>query len=222
MPIFKVQVPTNIVRSSSFNSTDFVLVAKLIQIYWTQKVDPKPFILTIDHTLLMHYLHMNDKRTLKKSLNVLYVNGVITNEITTLPKKQPINIHLNPNVITNKDVFTQLTYSLINKEMIQLIGYHGIRLLYYYESYINRKTNNHFCFVSMETIQSHLNISRPTIIKTNEQLSKLKFIKIEKHEIENDWYTNGETKEVYQFSKYNNHYYVQTDKINNYKQKGIS
>ena len=217
MPNFKIQVPTNIVRSSLFTSVDFVLIAKLIQFYYIQKED-KSLTLSLDHDMLMYYLNISDKRTLKKSLKTLYEHGIIENEIVTLPKQKPITITLNDNLINNKTVFTQHEYILLNKEMIQLIGYHGIRLLYYYESYINRKTNKQFCFVSMETIQKDLNMSRPTIIKVNEQLCKLKFIKKEQHIVENNWYTNGE-KETYQFNKYNNHYYVQREKINKYMNK---
>lgn len=89
-----------------------------------------------------------------------------------LPQKRNIEIRFNPSPFKTKS-FTQLPKcSLINK--IRQIGLIGYRLIYYYESYINRKDviSKQFCFVGQNTISSELNINKETIKKYNDIFEK--------------------------------------------------
>jgi hypothetical protein len=151
-------------------------------------------------------LYINDNRTMKKCLNNIHKQGYI-NEDVDVQRKKPVQIKLNMELLNEKP-FSQLPTTLLDQ--IQEIDYVGIRLLYYYESYINRSSGNQFCFPSVETIVNDTGISKNTVTKYNEILKNKQMLRIVKHQLstEYDYKDNDELI----FDKYNNHYYV---KVNN-------
>ncbi|MBT2736147.1 replication/maintenance protein RepL [Bacillus sp. ISL-7] len=222
---FKIQVPTEIVRSNSLSSGEFVLLLKLIDAYYGQTT--KSLEISVDYKALMFYSAIKDQSTFKKRLEGLHKLGIVENEIGDLPRKGELKISLNKDVIPQlrdaKGVFTQLPSIVISRKMIESVGDTGIRLLYYYMSYINPKSvNKNKCYAAEKTIAEHLGITEKTVIKHNKILNKLKFIKIEKHEVEKDIYTTVNGKEKYLFQKYNNHYSLRLDKIQEFYNKTTS
>lgn len=169
----------------------------------------------------MFLLSIGNNDTFKKSFNSLVKHGYILTPLEKLPRKNGILVKVNPKIIpkkTGKDPFVQLTSDLLNKSVIDEIGYVGIRLIYYYESYINRKVMyKDRCFASEETIAAHLGITKRTVITYNKKIKKCKFVRIEAHKLEatGAFIPKGK-KEVELFDKYNNHYYVNREKISEF------
>src|SRR5690606_34622114 len=123
-------------------------------------------------------------RTIKKYFDHLHQLGYIKEKLV-IKRKNPINVHLIIEKLQEKP-YTQLPVSILEK--LDTIDYIGLRLLYYYESYINRtQIQNQFCFAAMDTIEKHTWISKKTIIKYNEILVKSKLLKIEKHKLETEY-----------------------------------
>jgi predicted transcriptional regulator len=206
----QLQIPDEIIRNYcvDFNHYDFGVYALLRYAHFRNPNKDKDK-LEINHKFMMNKLFINDSRTLKKSLNKLYKYGFIEEEIKRLPRNGILKLEFNHSPFKTKS-FTQLPTSLINKiEQIGLIGY---RLIYYYESYINRKDviSKQFCFVGQDTISSELNINKETIKKYNDILKKSKLVTIKKHKLEFDGYDDLDN---IVFNKYNNHYYVHIDKM---------
>lgn len=223
MSKFKVQVPTEIVRSKEYTDKEFVLLAKLIHIYYMIPEEQKSLTFGIKHKDVMFYTGIKDNDTFKKSLKGLYEKNAIKNEIISLPRKGGIEISLNEEVIPEMNqngYFTQLQSEVLSKNAIDVVGHNGVRLLYYYQSYINtndpKKT---FCFVAEVTTAEDLGITEKTVIKYNKLLEKNKFIKIERHKVEQNYYTTKKGNESYLFTKYNNHYYIKYKNISSFCEK---
>ncbi|TCJ00967.1 hypothetical protein [Cytobacillus praedii] len=218
---FKIQIPTDIIRNDEINAMEFVLLAKLIQAYY---LSSKQEEFELHHKNLIFLLNIGDNNTFKKSYNKLVKQGYIVTPIDKLPRKGGINVKLNMNIIPelNKKLpFAQLNSSVLDKSVIDAIGYIGIRLIYYYQSYINRKdiAKNH-CYASEETIAAHLGITKRTVIEYNKKLKKNKMVKITGHELmETGEYKRKKDKEVIVFNKYNNHYFVKEDRIIDFASK---
>jgi hypothetical protein len=111
--------------------------------------------------------------------------------------------------ITEK--FTQLPATILNK--IDTIGTTGLRLLYYYESFVNRteRLERQFAFPSLLTIGKALKINKDTVIEYNRILHKNDLVSIIKHELKHDGEYNEQGKQL--FIKYNNHYRVQVQNL---------
>ncbi|MEC1757395.1 helix-turn-helix domain-containing protein [Schinkia azotoformans] len=219
---FKVQVPTDVVRNPEIPCNVFVLYAKLIQLYYAtyQKEEFKA-----DHKALMYHLNIGDNRTFKKSYNTLYEFNLVKNKLDSLPRKNGITVQMNVEKLPNKDngiMFTQLTKNLLELITIKKIGDIGVRIIYYIQSRINntKRANHGFCFASQETIAEEIGVDRKTVIKKIEELRKVKFIKVDKHELEDtgQYIRKGES-EILFFTKYNNHYFVREDKIDEFRLK---
>lgn len=211
---FKIQIPNSIVRSGTFSPVEFVMIGNLIQAYYMQPGDNKQYIFEIDHSNFMHYSKVKKNETFKKYLSNLHNNGIILNEIDKLPRKDGLKIHINSNLI-NPEYFTQMEYSTLSRKVIDKVGHTGIRLLYYYESFINRKNNKEFCFVSIETIQKELGLSNKTITEYNKKLKAAYFIKVEANPIDHEYFTTSKGDRLL-FTKYNNHYYVKQENISKF------
>ncbi|WP_203289832.1 hypothetical protein [Metabacillus sp. cB07] len=217
---FKIQIPTQLVRSDKFTAAEFILTAKLLQAYYSQPGKDKPLEFAIDHKAFMHYLFFKGNNTFKKALNGLHNKKIIENKIEVLPRKGGLYIKLNKVVIPEfnkqRGYFTQLPYYVLSREVIEAVGHVGVRLLYYYKSYINAKEPlKQFCFVAEATAAGHLNITEKTVIKYNKYLKTRKFIKVEQHKLkENECEYDSNGKLV--FTKFNNHYFLRLDKIKEY------
>jgi hypothetical protein len=153
---------------------------------------------------------MADNRTLKKCLQNLHKQQIILEYIDKLPKQKALELTFDPIPFESKK-FTQLPANILNK--VEHIGVIGLRLLFYYESYINRTNppEKQFAFPAIETIAKDLHINKETVIEYNEKLKKNKLLKITKHKLENTGEYDSLDNAL--FTKYNNHYHVQIDKI---------
>lgn len=223
---FKIQIPTQVVRSKKFTASEFVLLAKILQAYYKQPGKEKPLTFSIDHKAFMYYLFFKDNETFKKNLIGLFVKGVIESELydkenqkIKLPRKGGLQLTINKLIIPafNKErgYFTQIPYYVLNREIIEAVGYVGVRLMYYYKSYINeREPLKQFCFVAETTTAEDLNITEKTVIKYNKFLKVKKFIKIEKHKLENSETYDENGKLL--FEKYNNHYFLRLENVSKY------
>ena len=197
---FMIQVPDSIIRDGkNISSTDFVLYTYLKfqdEIGLTQENKK-----VVSFSQLKLVMNIKTNATLKNSLQALKnlnlieyeemnytLNSILKFEITTQQKKQ----------------YTQLPFSIFN--LIPIVEHEGFRLLYYYETYINRKKLNFKAYPSYNKIIEHLNISSKTLSKYNSILEKNKFLTIEKSNLKKDDYS--------QYSeKYNNKYKINIEKI---------
>lgn len=222
---FKIQLQTDIIRNKEINAVEFVLLAKIIQAYY---LSGKKNEFELNHKNLIFLLSIGDNNTFKKSYNNLFKQGYLLNEIDKLPRKGGICVKINNSIIPelNKDVtFTQLTKDVLDKSVIDAVGYTGIRLIYYYQSYINHKqANKSHCFAAEETIASHLGITKKTVITYNKKLKQSKMVKIVTHDLkETGMYIQKGNDEMLIFNKYNNHYFVNENKIEEFvvKNRGL-
>lgn len=204
-----VQVPDEIIRNKYFDLDKYSFGVYTLLLFLQFRQFGKQE-LDIDHRNLMHKLYISDTRTLKKALKVLHKNGLIKEDVHRLPTKGSIKITLN-DLPFETQAFTQLPVTVFNK--VEHIGLIGLRLMFYYESYINRygEAEKQFCFASLETISDHLKFDEDTITKYNQTLSKNRLLKVTKHKLECT-YEYDEFDNII-FTKYNNHYHVKLDNI---------
>lgn len=222
--MFQIQIADKIIRSPQIDCVTFVLYAKLIQLYHLR--GSQSDTIEIDHAALKYFLNIKSNQKLKTAINTLYDAKLIRTKIDILPKNQPLQIEINSFFDLRKTgktkedrfTYTQMPYILLERSMIEKIGHTGIRLLYYFESYINRTKPYHhqFCFTSLRLIHKEIGLSENTILKYIDILKKSKLITIKKHKLELAGY--DELDKAY-FTKYNNHYYVELENIHTLYEK---
>jgi hypothetical protein len=198
-PVSMLQIPNYIIRNNKLTALDFALYVYLKHLYY---INEKRTVLEVSHMSLMAALAITDLRTIKKAINNLYGCGVITNEVK-IPKRGFLKIEIQMSDCVSN--FTQLPTSLIKS--LPEIGHLGYRLLYFYESFINRTVQGErrsFCFASYKYIVEALNISEPSLAKYNKILAESMLLSITKHQIGFDATYNG--KDFIVFDKFNNHY----------------
>lgn len=204
-----IQIPDNIIRNTDIKLDSYTF-ATYTYLKFLKFRNFNNDVIEIDHKAFKGKLCMADNRTLKKCLINLYNEGIILEYISNLPKKTALSITFEP-FAEHPKTFTQLPANILNR--IEHIGVIGLRLLFYYESFINRSVSieKHFAFPAIETIAKDLYLNKETIIEYNEKLKKHKLLKIIKHKLE----PSGEYDSLDSalFTKYNNHYYVQVNKI---------
>jgi hypothetical protein len=204
--LIKIKVDNNIVRNDKISSSAFSLYVELKYLSFLNKNSNE---ISIHHKLLMKYLNWNDIRKLKTYLIELYNFKLIKEEFKTLPKYKPIKITLINYTTKN---FTWLPDNLIKN--IRIIGDTGLRLIYYYKSFINDKDINlKYAYPSKDIISNNLGISENTVTKYNRILQKNKLIKIDKHE---SMGKNKNSNTGKYFTKFNNYYYINLEKILNF------
>lgn len=201
-----LQVPTEIVRNIGFNIDEKSFAVYVYLLYKKFRMhDKNNTVLEVDHVSIKNALGINDNRTLKNCFKNLYEQKLIKNEINYFPIRKKLKLELlHP---YRDDWFTQIPLNLnLHIETIGLIGY---RLVFYYESYINRNDiMKDYCFPAYETIINDLNISDKTLTRYNNKLKKEKLISITKHQVhfDNPFDEN-------KFDKFNNHYKVNLSNI---------
>ena len=198
-----LQVPTEIVRNIGFNIDEksFAIYAFLLYKKFRNYDKCEIDVLLKDIKVVTG---IADNRTIKKCFSSLYDQGLIMNKVDKLPINNPLQITmLKP---FKDDYFTQMPLDLLKS--IDSIGLIGFRLMYYYESYINRSDMSKlFCFPSYETIQIDLGISNFSVTKYNKLLAKEKLITITKHKADYDPFGDS------RLEKFNNHYSVNLHKL---------
>lgn len=202
------QIPDEIIKNELFkiDAYTFSVYALLKHLHFRNFNNNE---MQIDHNKLKHKLYISDNRTLKKALTELHKQQIILEYINKLPTKGALKLTFDPVPFKSKK-FTQLPVTVFNK--IEHIGVIGLRLLFYYESFINRKDKpeKQFAFPAIETTAETLKINKETVIKYNEILRKNKLLKIQKHQLMWDGeYDNDDLLYV----KYNNHYFVRLENI---------
>lgn len=161
----------------------------------------------------MSKFEIKANNTFKSMLNKLYVNKLILNDVKDLPRHGVIEIEMNEEYI-KLEPFTRMHINLYY--LVDKIGHEGLRLIYYYESRINRNKDNHqFCFAGIRTIANETKINKNKVKQFNDLLKKMKLLKIEYHELEKDDTFDEFNQE--QNNKFNNHYQPRLDEIKNYK-----
>lgn len=200
-----IQVPDYIIRN-----TDIKMDANTFGVYTYLKFHHflsinKDESMEIDHNKLKSKLGISDNRTVKKCLINLHKLGIILEYIDKLPSNGALNITLNQDTHIDKQ-FTQLPATILNR--IDNIGLIGLRLIYYYESYINRKDrfDKQFAYPSIEITSKDLKVNKNTILTYNEMLVKNKLIKINKAKLE--YHEDSSF-----FDKYYNKYHVLVEKL---------
>lgn len=210
--VFQIQLPISIIRNPDISCVTFYVYAKLIQHYYVHKGNSDT--LKIDHKKFMYFSNINSNKTFKKVLLELFNNKLIKRYIEQLPRSGLMEIELN--TFFNKEKkyqFAQLPFYLLDKCVLDVIGYEGYRLLYYYKSYINDARQ--FCFCSRDTIARDIGISDNSVDKYNKILKKCKLVRITKHELKgNEEYDKNEFGTIIEkFTKYNNHYMLRLDQF---------
>lgn len=196
-------MPDLIIRNRNITSIDFVILLYFKYLYF---INGKGVLFQVELQHMKNDIMINDNRTIKKSFENLFQLGFINKII--IKQNNPLDVELNVELLSTEP-YTRLPTSIINN--ISKIGHTGVRLLYYYESYINRRKSNSFCFASFKTIESETGITDKTISKYNSVLIDNKLIKIIRHEIET--YSDYKENSGQKFDKYNNHYYVNIERI---------
>lgn len=194
--ISMLQIKNSLIKNPKFSSGAFCTYA-----YLKNKVylfDNNKFELR--GRQVMTDLQISNTRTFNKFVSELSNLNIITEE-SRLNKGGSFKVEFLTD--DSKQNFTQLPRGLIDK--ITEIGLIGFRLLYYYESYINRTKQVDrvaFAFPSYETICSDLDISKPTLSKHNKILVDKKLLSIKKHNV-----TNNAGMDDEKFYRFNNHYF---------------
>lgn len=207
-----IRIPNHIVKNEKFklDNKSFVLYAYLKFLEFRSYVEQGEEF-TVLHKGLMQVIGVRDNRTLKACFKSLYDNDLLSTEITDLTKnKTPITIKLINNENTDTDkYFTQLPSSLFYR--LNNIGHFGFRLMYYYESYIDRKKmNKDKAYPSQQTIKNDLKCSYSSIDKYNKLLVAAGILKVKSFDTTMNGYDILDNP---LFHRYNNHYFVRLDKI---------
>lgn len=213
MSKYRVLIPDCIIR----NEEGIVINSKEFMLYYYLKIlhdKQKSLKVKLNHNQYMCKFGIKANSTFKNILNGLHKNKLIHTEIDKLPKSGLIEIEMNEEYIEKKP-FTLIHINLYY--LIGKIGHEGLRLMYYYESRVNRnkENNQQFCYAGVRTIAKETKINRNKVIDVNEELCKLNILNIDKHDLDTDG-TMNEFEQV-EYTKYNNHYYPLIDKIVKYQ-----
>lgn len=208
-----VRIPNHIVKNEKFklDNKPFVLYAYFKYLEFTSYKQAEPF--EVSHKEVMKVMGIKDIKVFKKCLKALYENGLMTNLIENLPRNNTLmTVQLTHNEETETEkYYTQLPYNLLKK--IPEIGDMAIRLLYYYESYIDRKNvhkGKDKAYPSQQTIKDDLKCSYSTIDKYNDILVKYKLLKVKTFDPVMDGY---DILDRALFHRWNNHYFVKKENI---------
>lgn len=214
--VFEIQMPNNLIRDNTFDCNSFVAYGKLLQLYWQNGQKP---LLKFQHKMFMAQMLVNDNRTFKRILDDLYERNLIKTKVNKLPRKELLELELNDYFNIKKQgknkedrfMFAKLPYCVFEYPIVNEITTYGVRLLYYYKSYINTKmVNKNFCYTAYETIEKETGLSDKTIKKYNDELERLKFVKIVRHELKTTYnYIETATGDCLEYKKYNNHYFIE-------------
>lgn len=215
MSNYRVHIPDCIIRNENginLNPKEFALYYYLKILYDKQK----SLVVKLNHSKFMCAFGIKDNVTFKKCINNLYNNNLILSDIKELPRQGLISVELNKDYIGIQP-FTRLHINLFY--LADEVRCEGLRLLYYYESRINRnKDSNQFCFTGIRTIAKETKVNKNKVNEYNEKLRKLKLLKIEKHELkkQDEMYNEFDQELV---TKFSNHYTPRLDILGNYGAK---
>lgn len=204
-----IQIPDEIIRNTgcTLDAKEFAVYTYLKFLHFRNYNNNE---IEIDHNAFKHKLYISDNRTLKKSFLSLHKQQFILELINKFPTKGSLSLTFDPVPFESK-TFTQLPATVLNR--VDNIGVIGLRLLFYYESFINRTDElvKQFAFPALDTTSEALGINKETVVAYNEILKKNNVLKVKKHKLEWDGGYNDLDKPL--FTKYNNHYFVKLEKL---------
>lgn len=199
-----VHVPNGAVRDSNLSSIDFCVFSRLL---FLRFISQSRSIVEIDVSKFKEILHISDNRTLKSSFRRLKALGYISNNVE-LNRRSTSSVEINIDKFDLRNNFTRLPVLIF--KYITEIGYPGVRLLFYYESYINRKDSlRRYCYPSQETIKIETKLSNRSIIDYNKRLVKAKLLKVTQHDPLPEYDEVGEVN----WNRWNNHYDVRLENL---------
>ncbi|WP_169834405.1 hypothetical protein [Paenibacillus donghaensis] len=206
-----IQMSNAIIRDREIGSVEFSLLLRLKYLIYENRGSGEIYI---DIPKLRMKMEISDNRTLKKHLANLHKWGYINNFVK-IERSTPSLISLDlKKFATPKKEYTQLPLSILSR--VGTIGHTGVRLLYYFESYINRSiVQNQFCYSAVITICRDTGLGKTTVKEYVDILKKEKLLHVVAHKIgHNNQYNDNDELE---FTKYNNHYYVNYNKLEEYE-----
>ncbi|MGM9987185.1 MAG: helix-turn-helix domain-containing protein [Bacillaceae bacterium] len=219
--VFKVQIPQELVRGSVVKDKEFVLLARLIQAYYSN--GNKDLTFTIKYKAVMHHTYIDNNRKFKECMENLQDNGFLTMHSKTLPRNGALTITLNEKVIPelNENMrFVQLESYVLNRHFIEKVKHTGVKTLYHIMSYINyEKKGKDHCYASIERMSSDMGMSDKTLRKHLDILEKGKFIKVVRHKPETEYYLDKNGNEGLLYDRWNNHYSIKHEAIKKYVEK---
>lgn len=214
-----VQVPdVFIVNSNDYSLTNGEFLALYFSLMFS--FSQKSRNVEVFASPLKAMMDINDNRTIIKSFNGLYEKGILKSDIKSLPRggRKGFTIELADCAFKNGK-FTRLPIML--HSLVPQIRSIGLRLVYYYESYISRGDNNrNFASPSYESICSDLGISEQSLIKYNKILEELGLVKIKRGDIKVVGYLYDDRGRPI-FDRPNNRYYPQVSAIGKIAKKTL-
>jgi hypothetical protein len=184
---------------------------------WRAKLKYKFEVVLSD---MKNYVQIMDNKTLKKSFNNLYAFNYLLSEISELKPNSPSIFILNKSMFDTEnrkegEYYTALPVNVLNAIRDRKIDRKEARILYYIKSYINYTDfKKNYCYTGIEkTMIKELKMGKNTIPSYTESLKKKKLIHIERNFLKTDFQYTEEGKLIR--SKYNNHYYLNYDAIQN-------
>lgn len=212
---YRVLIPDCVIRNEdgiNISPKEFVLYYYLKILYDRQKNTK----IKLNHNKFMAKFNIKTNTTFKKLVSGLHENKLIMNNIDKLPKHENIIIELNEEILQRKP-FTMIHINLYH--LYEKVECEGLRLIYYYESRVNRSKQicSQFCFAGIRTIAQETKINKNKLKGINEKLVKLKLLKMEKHEMGGIGMYNEFNQEIN--IKYNNHYFPLIQNIKDWEYK---
>lgn len=220
---FQIQIPQDIVRGNLIDDRAFVVLAKLIQAYYSQARSERSLTFEINRKSFMFYCRLSDNKQLKASLKQLYESQLILNEITEFSRTAELTIALSEKVIPelNKgQMFVQLGSSVLHGTVIDAIKYKGIRILYHLMSYINyNKPNKDHCYASIKRMCSDMGMKESSFKNYIKKLEDLKFIRVKRHDFTQEYYDDKHGIEGALLQRWNNHYFIKYENIKKFAEE---
>ncbi|KAA9007365.1 helix-turn-helix domain-containing protein [Paenibacillus spiritus] len=207
-----VHIKNETIRDPSITANDFCL---LVYLKWFSFNGKERTEFDIDNGHAKFYTGIKDNKTIKKSYLSLYEHGYICIPVHDhIIQSRALQIKLNNAKLHSESGFTRLPSTLLYMIRDSALSQQELRILYYLESRINRPTKA-FCYPSRELICSELGIKSPKTISTaKKSLVSRGLLKVEEHKIGTTLQYDEEDRLIR--TKFNNHYYVQIDKMLEY------
>ncbi|KAF6626971.1 hypothetical protein H6F38_23230 [Paenibacillus sp. EKM208P] len=205
-----IHIPNDTVRDSNITPNDFAIVLYLKMVVFDHG---NTFEFDEDVNRIKYLTNIKDNKTLKKSLKNLYDNNYLLEKTPeNFVQGKPVRFSLNRDKFETDTNFTMLPMTVLTMVSEGRITRECARLIYYYESRVNRNNKRMFCFASEISISEETGIKAvKTIRKHNSILKREKLIDIKKGKLGWDYQYDEDGNPI--FGKYNNHYYVNWDKL---------
>jgi Holliday junction resolvase-like predicted endonuclease len=168
----KINIDKNIIRNNGYDLRAYDLITYIKLLLISERINSNDLLL--DHNAFKNMVMISDNRTLKKSLNTLYDNGLLNSKCDRLPTKGALSITVNKiesndTIEINNDIFKYL-YDL------KLIGLH---IVFYLKSYLDDANYDYTKLIEYDKVCERMMINKDTVvthmklIKQNNEFSYL-------------------------------------------------